>query len=72
VLEKSEKQIIAEVREYLLEDGVEVGQLLIECAAKNTPFEKLSPEQQSLIIDYSNIFQEESKSRMKSVLEVAA
>lgn len=70
LLEKVSEQIINEGREYLIDEGAEVGRLLIKCAEHNMAFSQLSEDEQSLITDYSNIFKSESKNRMKRVLEV--
>lgn len=72
VLEKSPEQIEAEDRTYLLDEGTHIGKLLIECAQSDKPFSELNTEDQSLMTDYANIFKAESKSRMKSLLEVTA
>lgn len=71
LLEKSEEQIELEDRSYLIEEGTMVGQLLVDCAQNDKPFSELSQDDQALVIDYSNIFQQESEVRMKKVLEVA-
>lgn len=70
VLEKTPEQIEAEDRAYLLEEGTHIGKLLIDCAQTDTPFSKLDKEDQSLLTDYANIFKNESKTRMKGLLEV--
>lgn len=70
LLEKTEEQIEQEDRSYLIEDGAQVGKLLVECAESDKPFSSLSQDDQALIIDYSNIFQNEAKDRMQKVLEV--
>lgn len=72
VLEKTPEQIEAEDRAYLLEEGTHIGKLLIDCAQTDTLFSKLDKEDQSLLTDYANIFKNESKARMKSILEVTA
>lgn len=72
VLEKTPEQIEAEDRAYLLEEGSHIGKLLIDCAQTDTPFSKLDKEDQSLLTDYANIFKNESKARMKGLLEVTA
>lgn len=71
LLEKSEDEIESEGRTYLIEDGAEVGRLLIACAESNRDFNSLNQGEKSLIIDYSNIFKKESKTRMAKVLEVS-
>jgi hypothetical protein len=72
VLEKTPEQIEAEDRAYLLEEGAHIGKLLIDCAQTDTPFRQLTKENQSLLTDYANIFKNESKTRMKGLLEVTA
>ena len=72
MLDKEHEQIVNEGREYLIEEGADVGRLLIKCAEEGVAFSKLSEEEQSLITDYSNIFKSESRDRMQRVLEVAA
>lgn len=72
VLEKSPEQIEAEDRAYLLEEGSHIGKLLIDCAQTDTPFCNLNKEDQSLLTDYANIFKNESKARMKELLEMTA
>lgn len=71
LLEKTEEQIEQEDRSYLLEDGHKIGILLINCAEHNKPFSELSADEQSLLNDYANIFKQESKMRMDTILEVA-
>lgn len=71
LLEKSQEQIEAEDREYLIEDGSNVGRLLMQCAESNKPFSELTEDEQALVIDYANIFQKESQARMAQVLEVS-
>lgn len=71
LLEKTEEQIEQEDRSYLLEDGHKIGLLLINCAEHNKPFSELSTDEQSLLNDYANIFKQESKMRMDTILEVA-
>lgn len=72
VLEKTPEQIEAEDRTYLLEESAHIGKLLINSAQTDTPFSSLNIEDQSLLTDYANIFKEESKARMKGLLEVSA
>lgn len=72
VLEKSHEDIIAEDREYLIESGVQAGRILIDCAENNKQFALLSEDDQMLIINYSNIFKNESELRMQNILEVQA
>ena len=70
LLEKSPEQIEQEDRVYLIDEGANVGRILINCAENNKPFSALDAEAQSLVTDYDNIFEKEAKSRMESILEV--
>ncbi|GIU46487.1 hypothetical protein [Shewanella algidipiscicola] len=71
LLEKTEEQIELEDRSYLLEDGHKIGVLLIDCAEHSKSFNELTPDEQSLLNDYANIFKQESKVRMDTILKVA-
>jgi hypothetical protein len=72
LLEKTPEQIEEEDREYLIEDGARVGEILIDCAQNDIPFSKLDSEQQCLVNDYANIFKRESQARTELLLEAAA
>lgn len=72
ILEKTPEEIVTEDRAYLLEEGTHIGKLLIDCAQSDKPFSNLEREDQSLMTDYANIFKNESKIRMKGLLEVTA
>lgn len=72
LLEKTPEQLEHEEREYLLDDGPRVGQILIECAQHDTAFAALDDESRALVIDFANAFSSDSKNRMKEILEVAA
>lgn len=62
-LEKEKEDWEAEGREWVIDEVAEIGLLLIDCAQNNKPWDELTEEQQSLIIDYANIFAEDSKKR---------
>lgn len=72
IMEKTPEQLESEGRGYLLEIGPEVGKRLIMTAQEKKPFNELSSKDQDLITDFSNIFREDAKARMTSILEVAA
>lgn len=72
LLEKSEEQLEKEDRSYVIDEGAAVGKIIIEVADKNTPFNQLKSEDQSLIADFANIFRKEAQQRMESVLEMTA
>lgn len=70
MLEKEPEEFLG--REYLMEDSSAVGMIIIECAQYGKAWEMLTGEQQSLIIDFANIFQQASKARAQQLVEVAA
>jgi hypothetical protein len=72
LLEKDQQEIIEEGNDFLIDDSPIIGQLLMNCAEQNTPFSELSSEHQDLIRDYSNIFKQDSRKRMKEILTVSA
>jgi hypothetical protein len=72
LLEKTEDEIRSEGHAYLIDEGAQVGHILMDFANNNTPFANLSEDQKELIVDYSNIFQVAAKERMKQVLEITA
>lgn len=71
LMEKSLEQILSEDREYLIEEGGSVGEILIRCAEQDVPFAELDKDEQALVRAYANIFANESAKRMKDILEVA-
>ncbi|WP_409420822.1 hypothetical protein ABHF91_13700 [Pseudaeromonas sp. ZJS20] len=70
LLEKTPEEIEAQDRSYLIDEGAEVGRILIHCAEHDLAFRDLTQEEQELITDYSNIFKKESEARMNNVLEI--
>lgn len=70
VLEKSGEQLESEGREYLAEEGTKVGMIIIDCAQNGKEWEALTEDEQSLIIDFANIFEEDCQNRLKKMLEV--
>lgn len=74
LLEKSEEQIMADDQEYLIERGGTVGEILVRCAQKGQKWESLSQEEQSLIISFANIFEEDCRKRTDAfkLIEVMA
>lgn len=72
LLEKSPNELEQEERGYVVDEGENVGRVIVEAAEKSTPFSSLAPDDQSLITDFANIFHEEAGRRMESVLEVSA
>ena len=69
-LEKSQEQLSAEGRDYLAEEGGQVGMIIIDCAQHGRKWNTLTEDEQMLIIDYANIFKEESETRTQQLVEV--
>lgn len=67
VLEKTEDQWCEGDREWLLDDSKEVGMLLIQCMEGGVHWNELTEEEQSLIIDFANIFENDSKQRTAQI-----
>ncbi len=74
MLEKDEATLIDDGREYLLEQGAEIGQLLISCSQEERSWSDLSAEEQILITDFANIFAADCQKRTEEnmLVEVAA
>lgn len=74
MLEKDEQQLIAEGKEYLLDQGATVGALLIDCSQNDRTWSSLSLEEQSLIVDFANIFGADCQKRTEegTLVEVMA
>lgn len=70
MLEKEPEEFAGE--EYLAADSREVGMLIIECAQFGKSWEQLDIDQQSLIIDFANMFEQASRERAGLLVEVAA
>ncbi|MBP0656634.1 hypothetical protein J8J20_22425, partial [Mycobacterium tuberculosis] len=69
VLARGHEQLASEDQPYLISHGRDVGMILIDCAQNGKPWDDLTAEQQSLIIDFANIFETESHAR-GNLLEV--
>lgn len=74
LLEKGEDGLTAEDKGYMIERSSEVGRLIIDCAQNQKKWDDLSEEQQSLIVDFANIFEEDCRARTEAftLVEVAA
>lgn len=72
-LEKDESYWINEDKEYVLEEVNDVGMIIIDCAEHNKPWDDLTSEEQSLIVDYANIFAKDAlarKQKIENLIEV--
>lgn len=72
LIEKSEEQLEEEDLGYVVEDGEDVGRIILQVAENKIPFSALSMEDQSLILDFANAFRADANSRMKEILEMTA
>ncbi|TXH88985.1 MAG: hypothetical protein E6Q71_04235 [Pseudomonas sp.] len=70
MLEKEPEEFVG--KEYMLEDSETVGMLIIDCAQHGKRWEALSEDEQALIIDFANIFEEDSRARTAQVVEITA
>ncbi len=59
-------------KEYLLDDSAKAGMIIIECAQHGRQWEELTEDEQALIIDFANIYEEASRARAAKLVEVAA
>lgn len=73
-LENDQQSLIDQDREYLIEDGYDVGRLLIRCAQNGEKWENLEKEERALIISFANIFEADCRKRTEqfTLVEVAA
>lgn len=70
LLENDEQRLIDQDREYLIDDGFEVGELLIRCAQNGEKWENLKRDEQSLIISFANIFEADCCKRAEQFTQV--
>ncbi|WP_455232585.1 hypothetical protein [Geopseudomonas aromaticivorans] len=68
MLEKDPEEFTG--KEYMLEDSATVGMLIIDCAQNGKRWEELNEDDQALIIDFANIFEEASRARAAQLVEV--
>lgn len=69
-LEKTPEQLAEEGLDFMAHSVEEVGKIIIDCAQNSKPWDALTEDEKSLIIDYSNIFAEASKKRSESLVEI--
>jgi hypothetical protein len=70
ILEKEVEELEAEGKGYLVAEGLRVGMIIIDCAQRGKSWEELLPEEQELIIAFSNIFEEANRERVAQLEEV--
>ncbi|MCD9557216.1 hypothetical protein GRJ22_12315 [Photobacterium carnosum] len=69
-IEKTAEELESENLDFLIEDSAEIGQLIINCLQHGKRWEELTQDEQDLIMDYANIFEEACKARTESLLKV--
>lgn len=70
MLEQDGATLEAEGKGFLAEEGGRVGKLIIDCAQHGKSWSSLTEEEQALITDFANIFEEASKARAEQLIEV--
>ena len=69
ILEKNDQMLQDEDKDYLLDDSAEIARIIMKVAQNNVDWDTLSSEEQSLITDYANIFEEEGKARAEHLAQ---
>ena len=72
VLEKSAEALEEAGMGYLIDTGNKVGELIIQGAEQGKSWAQFTTEEQDLIIDFANIFEEECRQRVDRLIEVTA
>lgn len=70
LLEKDEQQLIDDGQEYLADRSEEVGELISRCAQQDVKWVDLSDDEQALLIDFGNIFENDCQARTESFKEI--
>lgn len=69
ILEKDEQMLQEEGKDYLLDDSAEIAQIIMRVAENNADWDTLTEDEQFLITDYANIFQQEGKQRAQALAQ---
>ena len=69
ILEKDDELLQAEDKDYLINDSAEIASIIMRVAQNNIDWDTLTPDEQSLITDYANIFAKEGKARANKLHE---
>lgn len=67
ILEKNDQMLQDEDKDYLLDDSAEIAAIIMRVAQNNVDWDSLTEDEQSLITDYANIFEEEGKLRAQAL-----
>lgn len=69
ILEKDEGMLQAEDKDYLIDDSAEIASIIMRVAQNNVDWDTLTPDEQSLITDYANIFEQEGRARAEHLAQ---
>lgn len=69
ILEKDEGMLQAEDKDYLIDDSAEIASIIMKVAQNNVDWDMLTADEQSLITDYANIFEQEGKARAEHLAQ---
>lgn len=69
ILEKDEGLLQAEDKDYLIDDSAEIASIIMKVAQSNVDWDMLTADEQSLITDYANIFEQEGKARAEHLAQ---
>lgn len=69
ILEKDDSMLQAEDKDYLIDDSAEIASIIMKVAQNNVDWDMLTPDEQSLITDYANIFEQEGKARAEHLAQ---
>lgn len=64
MLEKTPDELEAAGRDWLAEDGPEVGNLILQCTEHGRKWKDLTQDERNLLVDFANIFGEDCKKRV--------
>lgn len=67
ILEKDDQMLEVEGKDYLIDDSTEIASIIMRVAQNNVAWDTLTSDEQSLIIDYANIFETEGKERAEKL-----
>ncbi|MGJ7515474.1 hypothetical protein ACSFE6_14235 [Pseudomonas baetica] len=70
LLEKDEQQLIDDGQEYLADRSEEVGALIARCAQQNVKWADLNEDEQALLVDFGNIFEDDCRARTDAFKEI--
>lgn len=70
MLEQDAAELEAAGKGYLAEQGARVGMLIIDCVQHGKPWNALTREEQDLLTDFANIFEEASQARARRLVTV--